>query len=450
MTPKVFVVDDEHYTLDFFEHLLNEENCKIYKFSSAQELLTTLENETPDLIISDIVMPEMDGIELLEEIKRKNENIPVMLMTAFATIEKAVEAIKKGAFDFFTKPFDDIDNILLKVKKGIENGRLKNELKILQENINELYGLNNIIAKSKAMHDIFSVVKKIAKINSNVLIEGESGTGKELIARAIHNLSDRKNNRFLPINCAAIPESLEESLFFGYEKGAFTGANSNKKGYFEEANNGTLFLDEIGETSLSLQAKLLRVLQDKKVKRVGGSKFIETDIRLICATNRDLEKEVDKGNFRNDLFYRINVIKINLPPLRKRMEDIPVLVDYFIKKYNAEFNKNITGATPEFYKKLYEYDWPGNVRELENVIERCAALEDGKQLKTDFLPETMKKNTNPNNFSFNFEYKKAKQIFEKEYLKRVLDYTNGNIQQASKLAKIDPATFHRKINKYLK
>ncbi len=448
MTPKVFVVDDEYYTLDFFEHLLSDENCIVNKFSSASELLNFLDNESPDLIISDIVMPEIDGIELLEKIKEKNENIPVILMTAHATIEKAVEAIKKGAFDFFTKPFDDIDDILLKVKKGIENSRLKNELKILQENINELYGLDNIIAKSKSMHNVFSVVKKIARINSNVLIEGESGTGKELIARAIHNLSDRKNNRFLPINCAAIPEALEESLFFGYEKGAFTGAATNKSGYFEEANDGTLFLDEIGETSLSLQAKLLRVLQDKKVKRVGGSKFIETNLRLICATNRNLEDEVESGNFRSDLFYRINVIKISLPPLRERAEDIPVLVDYFIKKYNSEFNKNIVSATPDFYKKLYEYNWPGNVRELENVIERCVALEDGKQLKTDFLPDSIK-DSSKNNY-FNLEYKAAKHIFERDYLQRVLEYSGGNIQKASKIAKIDPATFHRKINKYLK
>lgn len=451
MSTKICIIDDEHYTLDFFEALLTDEDCTIYKYQSATDFFNNVDNINPDLVISDVVMPGMDGLELLDRLRVTKPEMTVILMTAYVSIEKAVEAIKKGAYDFITKPFDDIDEVLIKVKKALENSCLKSELMVLHENINELYGIDNIVAKSKKMHNILAVVKKVAKINSNVLVTGESGTGKELIARAIHQMSLRKNRRFLPINCAAIPEALQESLFFGYEKGAFTGANSNKNGYFEEADGGTLFLDEIGETSLAFQAKLLRVIQDKKVKKLGSSKYIDVDVRIVCATNLELAKEVEKGTFRQDLYYRINVIKTDIPPLRDRLEDIPILVDFFIKKYNQEFQKNIKGADSVFYKILYAYTWPGNVRELENAVERCMAFEEGKFLQTDYLPaEILGCDVSKVSATFELDYKSAKNRFEKDYLDRILESTGGNILQASKLAKIDPATLHRKINKYLK
>ncbi len=452
MENKIFVVDDERYTLDFFEALLINEDIQVFKYRSPIEAFKAIEKNEPDLIISDIVMPEMSGLEFLEELNKKYPHITVILITAYASIEKAVQAIKKGAFDFLTKPFDDIEEVIIKIKKGLENSRLKNRVKILQENVNELYGLNNIVSTSKKMDDILSMVKKVASINSNILICGESGTGKELIARSIHQLSSRKDERFLPINCAAIPENLQESLFFGYEKGAFTGAGSLHKGYFEEADRGTLFLDEIGETNPNFQVKLLRVIQEKSVKRLGASKSLDIDVRLICATNKNLEREVEAGNFRQDLYYRINVIKIDIPPLRERAEDVPYLVDFFIKKYNQKFNKNLKGADSKFMKHLYEYDWPGNVRELENIIERSIALAEKDYLSVENLPKSFFSNGNSEKrFSgIGLKYKDAREEFEKNYLEKLLNLSDNNITRASKLAGVDPATMHRKINKYLK
>ncbi|MCA1927005.1 MAG: sigma-54 dependent transcriptional regulator, partial [Calditerrivibrio sp.] len=428
---KIFVVDDEIYTLEFFSELLSNE-FEVYKFKSPIDALSKMDKIYPDLVISDNLMPEMSGSEFLDIMNSEYPDITFIMMTAYGSIDAAVEAIKKGAFDFITKPFDNIDELLIKIKKSIENSKLKTNLKILQDNINELFGISNIIAKSKKMEDLLSVVKKISMINSNILIFGESGTGKELIARAIHNLSPRKNNRFLAINCAAIPETLEESLFFGYEKGAFTGANSNKKGYFEEANNGTIFLDEIGEASINLQAKLLRVIQERTVKRVGSSESINVDVRIISATNRDLLKEVEAKQFRNDLYYRINVITIKIPPLRERLEDIPYLVDFFIKKYCKEFNKGEIKVSSDFMKALYSHSWPGNVRELENLIERAVAFVDGDILKVDLINDQIFGDIVD---GVNIDsYKNAKEKFEAEYLRKLLLVSNNNITTASKIA----------------
>lgn len=441
---KIFIVDDEIYTLEFFSELLSSE-YEIYKFKSAKDALNKLDTIYPDLIISDNIMPDMSGIELLNIVSKDYNDITFIMMTAYGSIDSAVEAIKKGAYDFISKPFDNIDELVMKIKKGVENSKLKTNLKILQNNINELYGISNIIAKSKKMENVLSMVKKIAGINSNILIVGESGTGKELIARAIHNLSQRKNNRFLAINCAAIPETLEESLFFGYEKGAFTGANSTKKGYFEEANNGTIFLDEIGEASLNLQTKLLRVIQERTIKRVGSSDSIPIDVRIVSATNRELIREVEEKKFRNDLYYRINVITIKVPPLRERPEDIPYLVEFFVKKYAEEFKKGVIKISSDFMKALFNYTWPGNVRELANLIERAVALVDGDTLHIDLIKDQLLEQNENSVLS----YKEAKEKFEAEYLKKLLSISNNNINFASKLAGIDPATIHRKINKYL-
>lgn len=442
----IVVIDDEKYTLDFFEALfLDDEDIKVYKFQSPIEAINNIDKIYPDVVITDILMSEMSGLEVLDYILKEYPDITVVLMTAYASIEKAVEAIKKGAFDFITKPFEDLEEVSVRIKKAIENSRLKTEVKVLQENIREIYGIENIVAKSKKMMDILSLVKKVSKINSNILITGESGTGKELIARSIHDLSDRKNERFLPVNCAAIPENLYESLFFGYEKGAFTGAYSNKKGYFEEANNGTIFLDEITETDPSFQAKLLRVIQERTIKRLGSSDIINVNVRIIAATNKNLKEEVEKGNFREDLYYRLNVINIEIPPLRERKEDIPLLIEYFTKKYSKEFGKSIKKISSEFYKFCYEYSWPGNVRELENTVERCVALEDSDILSVRYIPDNMKQydkqGVKP--------YKKARDEFEKNYLIELLSLTDNKISEAAKIAQIDVSTLHRKIQKYL-
>ncbi|MGB9731983.1 MULTISPECIES: sigma-54-dependent transcriptional regulator [Calditerrivibrio] len=441
---KIFVIDDEIYTLEFFSGLLSDE-YELFKFRSPTEALKKIDKIYPDLIICDNLMPELSGFEMLDVINKEYPDITFIIMTAYGSIDIAVEAIKKGAFDFITKPFDNIEELNIKIKKAIENSKLKTDLKVLQKNINELYGIPNIIARSKKMEDLLGIVKKIATINSNVLLIGESGTGKELIARAIHNLSNRSKNRFLAINCAAIPETLEESLFFGYEKGAFTGADTYKKGYFEEANHGTIFLDEIGEASISLQTKLLRVIQERNIKRLGSSEPIDVDVRIISATNRDLAKEVELKQFRNDLYYRINVITIKIPPLRDRLEDIPYLAEFFVKKFCKEFNKIEMKISPEFMKLLYSYDWPGNVRELENLIEKAVALSDGDLLKADIIKDHIV--GNPELKSDIIDYKTAKLHFERDYLNRLLMITGNNIQMASKLAGLDPATIHRKLAK---
>jgi DNA-binding NtrC family response regulator len=395
-------------------------------------------------------MPEMSGFEVLDIVKKNWPEITFIMITGYGTIERAVEAIKKGAYDYITKPFDNIDDILSRVQKGIENYNLKSRIKILEKNINDIYGISNIIAKSKKMIEIINTVKKIAGINSTVLITGESGTGKELIAKAIHNMSNRKNQRFLEINCSAIPENLQESLFFGYVKGAFTGADTTKKGYFEEANKGTLFLDEIGETSLNLQAKLLRAIQEKKITKVGSVEPVDVDIRLICATNRNLEELVEQKLFRQDLYYRINVINFHIPPLRDRKEDIPYLVEFFVKKYSKEFGKQIAKIEPDIFKRFYDYFWPGNVRELENVIERAVALSDRDVLTNDNIILQKEGELIADKKDFVKQYDKARAEFERIYLKSLLDTCDGNILKASKIAKLNPATIHRKISKYLK
>ncbi|MCX8083366.1 MAG: sigma-54 dependent transcriptional regulator [Calditerrivibrio sp.] len=441
---KIFIIDDEIYTLEFFGEFLAGE-YEVFKFRSPLEALNKIDKIYPDLVICDNLMPELSGFEVLNIINRDFSDITFIMMTAYGSIETAVDAVKKGAFDFITKPFDNIDELMIKIKKGIENSKLKTDLKILQKNINDLYGISNIIAKSKKMEDLLGIIKKISTVNSNILLIGESGTGKELIARAIHNLSHRNKNRFLAVNCAAIPETLEESLFFGYEKGAFTGADITKKGYFEEANHGTIFLDEIGEASLSLQTKLLRVIQERNIKRLGSSDLIDIDIRIISATNRDLAKEVEEKRFRSDLYYRINVITIKIPPLRERTEDIPYLAEYFVKKYCNAFGKKEMRISPTFMKLLFSHNWPGNVRELENMIEKAVALSDGDILKEDIIKDHIVGNPEINNTLL--DYKTAKLNFEKEYLQKLLTLTNNNIQQASKIAKIDPATFHRKLSR---
>ncbi|MGB9629440.1 MAG: sigma-54-dependent transcriptional regulator, partial [Thermodesulfobacteriota bacterium] len=381
---KVLIVDDELGTRESLKMILKKD-YEVLLAKDAEEAFIKIKEHSPDVVLLDILLPDLDGLKVLEKIKQSDPEIIVIMITATKTVKTAVEAMKLGAHDYITKPFD-LDELRLIISRSVSAKALKEENRRLWEEIDKNYGFGNIIGKSKGMREIYKMIRQIANSKSTVLIMGESGTGKELISRAIHYNSNRKNFPFITINCAAIPETLIESELFGHEKGAFTDAIRTKKGLFEEADGGTLFLDEIGELSLTTQAKILRFLEEKEFNRVGGSKTIKVDVRLITATNKDLTQLIKKGGFREDLYYRINVVPILLPPLRERREDIPLLIDHFIKKFNAENNKNVKGIQPEALEVMMNYEWPGNVRELENLMERVIALTTNEYIQPKELP----------------------------------------------------------------
>mgnify|MGYP005845662199 CR=1 FL=1 len=369
----VLVVDDEKNYLLVMETLLTGAGYEVLTADSGEEALETIRRNDLDLVITDMKMPRLSGIELMEQIKQVYPDLPVIMMTAYGTVEKAVEAMKKGAFDYILKPFKN-EEMLLTVAKALDLRHLLTENRRLKQDLEQRYRFENIIGNSKAMQNIFAMVEKVAQTRATVLISGESGTGKELIARAIHFRSPRNQGPFISVNCGALTETLLESELFGHEKGAFTHALTMRKGRFEMAEGGTLFLDEVAEMSPALQVKLLRVLQEMEFERVGGSKTIQVDVRVVAASNRELKTEVDAGNFREDLFYRLNVVHIQMPPLRQRTEDIPLLVMHFIHKYAAANQKDEVKLDPGVMRILLGYPWPGNVRELENVIERAVIL----------------------------------------------------------------------------
>lgn len=369
----VLVVDDEPNYLIVLSELLRDAGFEVFTAQSGKEALPIVLGTDLDVLISDIKMPGMDGIELLENVKNLNRELPVILITAYAEVEKAVEAMRLGAFNYLAKPFPN-EALLASVDKAIEHYGLVREIKRLRSEAMPRSGFSGMIGKSEHMRAMYQLVEKVAPVPSSVLITGESGTGKELVARAIHNLSTRKNAPFISINCAALAGNLLESELFGHEKGAFTDAIAMRKGRFELADSGTLFLDEIGEMPPALQAKLLRVLQERRFERVGGDHTLKVDVRILAATNKDLKDEVDKGNFRDDLYYRLNVIHIHLPPLRDRVEDIPLLVVNFLEKNKKKLNKDNLDISPEALRLLMTLPWEGNVRELENTIERAAIL----------------------------------------------------------------------------
>ena len=380
----VLIVDDEVGTRESIKMILKHD-YEVFLAKDAEEAFLQIKEHSPDVVLLDIILPDIDGLKVLEKIKENDPDVIVIMITATKTIKTAVEAMKLGAYDYVTKPFD-IDELRLIISRSLSTQALEKEVKYLRKEIDKSFGFGNIIGKSKAMENIFKVVRQIADSKSTVLIMGESGTGKELISRAVHYNSNRKNYPFVTINCAAIPETLIESELFGHERGAFTNAIEKKLGRFEIAQQGTLFLDEIGELSLSTQAKILRFLEEKEFNRVGGSKTIKVDVRLITATNRDLNQLLKKGGFREDLYYRINVVPIVIPPLRERKEDIPLFLEHFIKKFNAENNKNIKGVSKEALELMMNYDWPGNVRELENLIERIIVLTSNEYIQHNELP----------------------------------------------------------------
>ncbi len=389
----VLIVDDEKNYPLILAAVLEEEGFETMTANSGQEAIEILSNSDVDLVLTDMKMPSMDGIELLENVKAKDPELPVIMMTAYGTVEKAVEAMQKGAYNYIMKPFEN-DSLVIYVKKAVAVYQMVKENRQLRSAVKSQYSFGNIIGKSKAMTDVFETIRKIAPTNATVLIEGESGTGKELVAKAIHFNSPRRNKPFVAVNCSAFAETLLESELFGHEKGAFTGAAAMKKGRFELADTGTLFLDEIGELSQNLQVKLLRVLQEKTFERVGGVKSVAADIRIIAATNRKLKDEVEQGRFREDLFYRLNVLPVVLPPLRERNEDIRLLVNHFVKKYAGERKSDIpvTGIEQAAERIFYEYGWPGNVRELENVIERAVILCPDELIRVCDLPRNFKDN----------------------------------------------------------
>ena len=381
----ILVVDDEESLLEFLSLLLVDEGYEVSTANSVESARARLTEINPDLVLSDIMMPDGNGLDLLKEIKEGDTTTSVVMMTAYTSTKAAIEAMRLGAYDYVSKPFD-VDELKVVIQKAVEQVDLVDENVYLRRELEQKYTFSNIIGKSPRMQSVFGLVERVARTTSTVLIHGESGTGKELIARAIHFAGPRSNERFLSINCGALPENLLESELFGHERGAFTGAVKEKKGLFQEASGGTLFLDEIGETTQPMQVKLLRALQEKRVRKVGGSSEELVDTRIVAATNRDLEERIREGEFREDLYYRINVIPIDLPPLRHRREDIPLLVDHFLQKYSSEMGTDTRKISVEAIKMLEGYDWPGNVRELENIVERAIALSANDPITTRDLP----------------------------------------------------------------
>ena len=449
----ILIVDDEkNYTL-ILGAVLEEEGFETLTANSGNDALQILKSADVDLVITDMKMPGMDGIQLLESIKEKDPDLPVIMMTAYGTVEKAVEAMQKGAYNYILKPFEN-DKLVIYVNKAIEMFRLVKENRHLRSSMETRYRFGNIIGKSQSMQAVFETIQKIAPATATVLIEGENGTGKELVAKSIHFNSPRRNESFIAVNCSALSESLLESELFGHEKGAFTGAIALKKGRFELADRGTLFLDEIGELSPNLQVKLLRVLQEKTFERVGGTKPISSDIRIIAATNKQLKNEVENGNFREDLYYRLNVLHLTLPPLRERTEDIRILVQHFIDKYTPERNSEIPikGIDQEVERLFYEYHWPGNIRELENVIERAMILCPGDTIRVPDLPKSFQasagRTLGVSDIPFKENLSETLADVEKALILRALDLANNVQSHAAKILGIGKSGLNQKIKKY--
>jgi len=446
---KILVIDDELYSREYFQKILAKIDWEVRTASDGSEGLNSIKETSYDLVILDIRLPDADGIDILKQIKEMNRPIPVIIVTAYGTVENAVRAMKLGAFDFLMKPFQETEKVLITVKNAIYQGKLERENLSLKTRLKSESLFPNIIGKSEEMQKVFELIRKASEVESIVLIQGESGTGKELIARAIHGNSVRGKSIFMAIDCGALPESLLETTLFGYERGAFTGAIKTTKGYFEEADGGTLFLDEIGEASPSLQVRLLRTLQEKEVSRVGGTKSYPVDVRMVMATNKDLKEEVIKRRFRKDLFYRINVIKIDVPPLRERKEDIPLLTNYFIEKYCSLMKKDNKAIHPKAFQTLLNHEWPGNVRELQNVIERIVALHTGETLAEKDVIEHITIFQSEEEYDFlDYSFEKAKELFEKRYIENLFRKFPKNLQKASLHAKVHPATLYRKLSQH--
>jgi len=440
---KILVVDDQKEMRDFLKKVLSKKNAfQVDTADTCKNAIRKFCEKFYDIVLTDIYLTDCDGMQILREIKKKSPDTIVIMMTAFGTIDSAVYAMKEGAYDYVNKPFK-VDEISIILDKAIEKSNLRRELHLLREEIQKKYEFSNIIGKSKIMQDMFFLIKRVADSKSSVLIYGKSGTGKELVAKALHFNSPRRNNPFVPVNCSAIPETLLESELFGHVRGAFTGAVRNKKGLFDEADTGTIFLDEIADIPFSIQVKLLRFLQEKVIKPVGSTKFHNVDVRVIAATNKNLVELIKAGRFRDDLYYRLNVIPINLPELTERSEDIPLLVNYFLSKATKENKKNLSIST-EAMNILLNHTWPGNVRELENIIERAVILCRGDKITPEDLPDHVKGSyINPE-----LREDMTLEELEKQYIKKIFHKTSGHRTQTAKILGIDRRTLYRKLRKY--
>jgi two-component system response regulator AtoC len=447
---RVLVVDDEENIRLVLRTLLKKHGYDVEVADGGEAALAALEAFDPDVILTDVRMPRMGGLDLLGALKAKQHPATVIVMSAYGNVDLAIEAMKAGAYDYVSKPFKP-DEIVLALRKAEERETLRRENRALKEQIQKENQFESILAKSPEMVAIFKTVSKIADYKTTVLITGESGTGKELVARAIHTRSTRKAAPFVAINCGAIPENLLESELFGHKKGAFTDANADRRGLFEEATGGTLFLDEIGELPLSLQVKLLRVLQEEHIRRLGDTKDVQVDVRIIAATHRDLTADVKAGRFREDLFYRIHVLSIHIPPLRSRREDVSLLIDHFVTRNNARLGTNIRGVSTESRKLLLEYSWPGNVRELENTIERAMVLAEADVLQLGDLPERIRDALDPVQVhlaSGELSVKKTTAAIEQILIRRALAKTKGNRTRAADLLEISHRALLYKIKDY--
>jgi DNA-binding NtrC family response regulator len=461
---RVLIVDDEPDMVDNCTRILGRTGYDCVTSTDPRRALDLLESEHPDVLLTDLKMPEVDGMTLLRRARELDPALPVIVVTAFATIESAVAAIKEGAFDYLPKNFS-VEQLRVAVERAVRHRGLQVENRNLRAQLQQALGLENIVGASPAMTQIFELVKKAARSEANILVVGESGTGKELVARAIHANSPRAAQAFVPVDCASLPEQLLESELFGHEKGAFTGAVRSKPGLMEVAHRGTLFLDEIAELPATLQVKMLRALQERQIRRVGGTALVDVDVRLVSATNRDLRDAVTKGQFREELYYRVNVIAIKLPPLRERAGDVKLLAHVFLKKYGQG---RIAGIDEAAMRALESYTWPGNVRELQNIVERACALAEGESITRRDLPEHVlappavtsgaatpaaalasdQALASGADLSLKDAKERWLQVLEASYLRDLLDRHDGNISAAAKAAGIDRKTFHRLINKY--
>ena len=438
---KILIVDDERIVRDSLKHWFEDEGYSIETAEDGQIALKKFDKGKYDLMLLDMKMPGMSGLELLEKVKKIDVDVIVILITAFASVPTAIQALKLGAYDYVTKPVDP-DELNHLVKNALEKKKLKSENVALKEKIDELILPSNLVGESEQMKKIFDLVNTVAQTDTTVMIRGESGTGKELIAKAIHLNSKRKYFPIITVNCGALSETLLESELFGHEKGAFTGANWRHKGKFEMADGGTIFLDEIGAVSPKMQVELLRVIESKKFNRVGGNEIISSDFRVVAATNEPIENMVKEGRFREDLYYRLNVFSVNIPPLRERKKDIPILAEYFLKKFCATMNKNLRKISDKAMEFLCEYSWPGNVRELENAIERAVVVGRSSEILIEDLP------FNKSNIEDKADSTVPLAEVEKNYIEKVLLSNNWNISRSADVLGIDRVTLYNKINKF--
>lgn len=441
---KIMIIDNEEGLCRMMSAVLMDDGHAVRTFTDPLEAVELFRPGIWDLVISDIKMPGIDGLEVLQRIKAGEPNIPVIMITAFATVEMSIQALRKGAYDMLTKPFEP-DELLFRVRNALNHNQLLAENEQLRQELAGKFNFESIIGASTALQQLLDKVEKVAIRDTSVLITGESGTGKELIAQAIHYNSPRKEKPFIAINCGAIPDSVMESELFGHKKGAFTGAETDKDGLLKAADGGTLFLDEIGNLPLNVQKTLLRFLQEQEFRRIGDTSPTRVDVRLISATNSDLDKGVEEGIFREDLFYRLNVINLHLPPLRQRRADIPLLAAHFIVQQDKKFKTDISGLSPDAQAAATEYSWPGNIRQLKNVIEACMTIETERQISLSTLAQFIETAESPTDSD---DYNQALARFEIDYLRQLLSSADGNIEEAAKKANMNMATIYRKLKKH--